>query len=169
VELDNPAPAAPILVTESMHVVVPAPDTRIAHGGFIETDGARGRRLQPAFGYVRAMPDALPRDDQPPQTSLVEADARPGAGLFDMDGNLVGLVLEGATDRTTQRLVDAEQWPKNSYGPPTFFHDLNAVAAFLSEQEVAFGYQVAGKSRRLPEDDLIHGWVAKVTYEISCR
>ena len=118
-----------------------------------------------------------------PSSYTLKAYAGRGSGIFDLHGNLIGLVYSSTTEELQRRLVEEKLWPTEESYPPAFFHGLNAILKFMQENNIKFHHQVVGKSKPMQgnatgmesvygipaAEILLHGFVGHVVYMVLCR
>ena len=187
-ELPKGRPFAPLLVWESKNVFIPTNDRKVVQSGYLaDTDRliptndelqsgylADTDRLDEiiSFGYVSDIPGLIESVNAPPDSHTLAATSGKGSGVFDMHGNLIGLVYSSTTEELERKLIGEQRWLTPDYSEPAFFHGLNAIASFLVENNISFRYQVVGKSKPMQGNGGIvglYGFVGRVTYMVLCR
>jgi S1-C subfamily serine protease len=161
---------APLLVWENLHSFLPLDGKEIVQGGY--PMHVAPEIIKVTFGYVREVPGLLQRVGAQRNSLVMEADTDgggSGSGVFDLHGNLIGLVYARVSDEFTQKLIEASFWRFPNYGNPILFHDLDAIVKFLTESGVGFRYQIVESSKPLQGRAPVHGWVIRVTYQIVCQ
>lgn len=173
-DLRPDAPYAPILVSPDHYVIIPTSKTRLVHGGFptrpgLSDDSPFHGRIQVTFVKVHSVPE-LTRDR--PHTRVMAAATNhggSGSGVFDMQGNLLGLVYAVVPDAGMKALQQAGRWPERPMGRPTLFYTLTRIARFLTEARIPSTFQRTDNARRMSGNGPVHGFVGLVTYKVVCR
>lgn len=171
-DLRPDAPYAPILVAPNYYVIVPTTDTRLVHGGFptrpgLSPDSPFHGRVQITYVKVRPLPELTA---ERPHTRVMAAATNhggSGSGVFDMNGNILGLVYAILPDEGMQALQEVGRWPEIPLGRPTLFYTLTRIARFLTEAHVPFAFQRTDNERPMPGP--VHGFVIQVVYKVVCQ
>lgn len=168
------APYAPVLVSPDHYVIVPTMQTRLVHGGFptrpgLPEESALHGHVQVTYVKVHPLPELTANR---PHTRVMAAATNhggSGSGVFDMKGNLLGLVYAIVPDKGMRALQQARRWPERPLGRPTLFYTLTRIARFLTEARVPFAYQRTDNQRRMQGNAPVHGFVLQVVYRVICR
>ena len=171
-ELPKGRPFAPLLVWESKNVFIPTNDRKVVQSGYLADTDRLDEFINISFGYVSDIPGLIESVNAPPDSHTLAATSGKGSGVFDMHGNLIGLVYSSTTEELERKLIGEQRWLTPDYSEPAFFHGLNAIASFLVENNISFRYQVVGKSKPMQGNGGIvglYGFVGRVTYMVLCR